>query len=103
MMRQQRLYFVFYCSFLLLAATAGRAQGFLRVDGKLIVNEKGEKVILRGMGLGGWMLQEGYMFRVSNLGQQHRIKEKINELVGEEKTNEFYGQWLLEHTTKKDI
>jgi endoglucanase len=79
------------------------AQGFLKADGKLIVNGKGEKIILRGMGLGGWMLQEGYMFRVSNLGQQHHIKEKINELVGEEKTNQFYDQWLLNHTTKKDI
>jgi endoglucanase len=79
------------------------AQGFLKTNGKLIVNEKGEKVILRGMGLGGWMLQEGYMFRVPNLGQQHHIKEKISELVGEEKTNQFYEQWLSNHTTKKDI
>ena len=32
-------------------------QGFLRTDGKKIVNEKGENVLLRGIGLGGWMLQ----------------------------------------------
>jgi endoglucanase len=79
------------------------AQGFLKVRGKQIVNAKGENVILRGMGLGGWMLQEGYMFKVSNLGQQYKIKEKISDVVGEEKTKLFYDQWLLNHTTKKDI
>jgi len=79
------------------------AQGFLKAEGKFIVNENGSKVILRGMGLGGWMLQEGYMFRVSNLGQQYRIKEKIKELVGAEKTEQFYNDWLNNHTSKADV
>lgn len=76
---------------------------FLRTKGTQIVNEQNEPVILRGMGLGGWMLQEGYMFHVSNLGQQYRIREKIVDVVGEEKTAEFYNRWLSYHTTKKDI
>jgi endoglucanase len=79
------------------------AQGFLKAKGKIIVDGKGEKYILRGMGLGGWMLQEGYMFRLGALGRQYIIKEKINDLVGQEKTKQFYEDWLLHHTTKKDI
>lgn len=75
----------------------------LKTKAGAIVNEKGETIILRGMGLGGWMLQEGYMFRLSFLGQQYRIREKIVDVVGEEKTKQFYEQWLLHHTTKKDI
>lgn len=82
---------------------SGYTQGFLKADGKIIVNEKGEKVILRGMGLGGWMLQEGYMFRLSSFGQQYKIREKIEELIGKEKTAEFYNNWLTNHTTKADI
>lgn len=78
-------------------------QGFLKAQGKFIVNEKGEKIILRGMGLGGWMLQEGYMFKLSNIGQQYRIKAKIEEVVGKEKTKQFYEAWLANHTTKADI
>jgi hypothetical protein len=81
----------------------GAAQGFLKASGPLIVNEKGEKVILRGMGLGGWMLQEGYMLRVGNIGQQYRIKAKIAELIGPEKTEKFYEGWLANHTRKIDI
>jgi endoglucanase len=76
---------------------------FLKTKADAIVNEKGETIILRGMGLGGWMLQEGYMFRLSFLGQQYRIKEKIVDVVGEEKAKQFYEQWLLNHTNKKDI
>src|SRR5882724_11646619 len=82
---------------------AGYAQGFLKASGKIIVDGRGEKFILRGMGLGGWMLQEGYMFHVSNLGRQYIIKSKIEDVVGTEKTNQFYAQWLDTHTTKADI
>ncbi|HEY5824191.1 MAG TPA: cellulase family glycosylhydrolase [Cyclobacteriaceae bacterium] len=80
------------------------AQGFLTANGKTITNEKGEKIILRGVGLGGWMLQEGYMLRVNGIGQQqHVVKTKIEELVGKEKTEEFYNAWLANHTRKIDI
>jgi endoglucanase len=80
-----------------------QAQGFLRAEGKNIVNEKGENVLLRGIGLGGWMLQEGYMLRVPGEGQQHKIKARIQELIGPEKTQQFYDQWLANHTRKVDI
>lgn len=79
------------------------ADGYLRADGQAIVNEQGDKVILRGMGLGGWMLQEGYMLQLGNLGQQHVIKSKISELIGPEATQEFYNAWLANHTRKADI
>lgn len=78
-------------------------QGFLKAKGHMIVNGNGERVILRGMGLGGWMLQEGYMFRLGNVGQQYKIKAKIRELIGPEKTAIIYNTWLRSHTTKADI
>ncbi|MBS0031969.1 hypothetical protein ACTJJ0_33455 [Chitinophaga sp. 22321] len=89
--------------FLSALAIAANGQGYLKTRGPVIVNEKNEKVILRGMGLGGWMLQEGYMFRLGNIGQQYKIRAKIRELVGEERTKIFYDRWLLEHTGKRDI
>ena len=80
-----------------------QSQGFLKVDGTRIVNAQGENVLLRGMGLGGWMLQEGYMLRVPGQGQQHKIRGRIAELLGEEKTQAFYDAWLANHTRKIDI
>ncbi|MEJ0033981.1 MAG: cellulase family glycosylhydrolase [Bacteroidota bacterium] len=80
------------------------AQGFLKVDGKRIVDEKGNNVLLRGMGLGGWMLQEGYMLRVNGIGQQqHVIKKNISDLIGTKKADAFYDAWLANHTRKIDI
>src|SRR3546814_8590854 len=58
----------------LLSATAARAEGFLKVDGTRIVDDSGEPIVLRGMGLGGWMLQEGYMLQLGEIGPQHRIQ-----------------------------
>jgi len=89
--------------FLLAAQSPANGQGYLKTKGHIIVNEKNEKIILRGMGLGGWMLQEGYMFRLGNIGQQYKIREKIQELIGPEKTQEFYDTWLSNHTNKLDI
>lgn len=77
--------------------------GFLRAKGKVIVDGTGKTFILRGMGLGGWMLQESYMFRLNGVGQQYKIKQKIADLVGDEKTTQFYNAWLKNHTTKADI
>jgi endoglucanase len=91
------------CLFLSSYLLDGMGQGFLKAQGPLIVNGKGEKIILRGMGLGGWMLQEGYMLKVGNIGTQHRIRAKIEELAGPEKTKEFYDGWLAGHTRKIDI
>jgi endoglucanase len=90
-------------SVILLSSSVASAQGYLRADGQFIVNEQGEKVLLRGMGLGGWMLQEGYMLKLGNLGQQHAMRAKIEELIGAEATQEFYNAWLANHTTKADI
>jgi endoglucanase len=79
------------------------AQGYLHAEGKKIVNEKGENVLLRGIGLGGWMVQEGYMLKKNEEGQQHKIRARIEALIGAEKTEAFYQTWLSNHTRKIDI
>jgi hypothetical protein len=37
------------------------SNGFLRVEGEKVLDEKGNTVILRGAGLGGWMNMENFM------------------------------------------
>ena len=79
------------------------SQGFLKVDGKRIVNAKGQNVLLRGEGLGGWMLQEGYMLGINKESQQHRIKERLDSMMGPGETAEFYDAWLHNFIQKEDI
>ncbi|MBN1998559.1 carbohydrate-binding protein [candidate division KSB1 bacterium] len=79
------------------------SQGFLRRDGKNIVNDNGP-VILRGIGLGGWMLQEGYMMQTQSFANaQYQIKAKIEAAIGEENTEKFYDAWLANYCTKADV
>jgi endoglucanase len=81
-----------------------QAQGYLKAQGKNIINDKGQNVLLRGIGLGGWMLQEGYMLGISAEGQQqYRIRQRIDSLIGPAATQEFYDTWLANHTTRADI
>src|SRR5690606_25571271 len=88
--------------FLCIVTLAGSAQN-LRTNGQSIVNETGDTIILRGIGLGGHMLQEGYMLKVPFSGQQYVLKEHINQLIGKKDTEEFYTRWLANHTQKADI
>ncbi len=81
----------------------GSAQSFLKADGKKIVDESGKNVLLRGMGLGGWMIQEGYMLHVNKDSRQYRIRERLEELMGPAETKEFYDTWLANNTRKIDI
>lgn len=85
---------------MLLFAPKTSAQ-YVHTEGTQIIDEKGNELIWRGIGLGGWMLQEGYMLRTS--GPQHELEERIESLVGAEKKQQFYDAWLANHTRKIDV
>ena len=89
------------------ALSAGAAgappEGFLRASGGRIVDGQGREVLLRGMGLGGWMLQEGYMLGIKKDGTQHSIKARMTDLVGKEDTERFYQLWRQNHMTRADV
>lgn len=89
----------FFCNFSL----QSKAQGYLHADGKRIVNGKGENVLLRGIGLGGWMLQEGYMLGLNGTNPQHKIRQRIDSLIGPKQTEEFYDAWLSNFVRKIDV
>lgn len=80
------------------------AQGYLHREGKYIFDGSGNEVILRGIGTGNWMIQEGYMMQTSGVaGTQHEFREKLIETIGEEKTDSFYTVWLDSHFRKIDV
>jgi endoglucanase len=79
-------------------------QGFLHRNGQNIEDDNGKNIILRGLGLGGWMIQEGYMLKTGEFaGPQHVIKQQITDLIGTENTAEFYKAYKSNGITKKDI
>ena len=90
--------------FLVTTCAVAFGQNRLSTSGQAIVNENQDTVILRGMGLGGWMVQEGYMLQTSAYANpQWEIRQKIVETIGEEATEDFYDAWLQNHVQKSDI
>ena len=83
---------------------AASQNNFLSTSGKAIVNQSGDTIILRGMGLGGWMLQEGYMLQTAGFANaQYQIRDSIEQLIGAANTDLFYDKWLENHCTKEDV
>ncbi len=79
-------------------------EGFLHTEGQKIVDKNGQNVLLRGLGLGGWMVQEGYMMQTGEFaGPQYVIKQKIKDLIGSENTEAFYKAYRANGITKRDI
>ncbi len=88
---------------IILMAMTSLAQNLKR-SGQKIVDQNGQEVILRGMGLGGWMLQEPYMMEMSGIASaQWQIKSKIQDLIGPANTLAFYNAWYANHFTKSDV
>ena len=84
-------------------AVSFNAQG-LRTLGKKIINSSSEEVLLKGVGLGGWMLQEGYMMNSSGAADaQYEFIEKLTNLIGADETAEFYTNWRKNFVTKQDV
>jgi endoglucanase len=80
-----------------------QSTGFLHAKNSRIMDGQGREVILRGMGLGGWMLQEGYMLGINREGTQHSIKARITDLAGPEDCSRFYQLWLQNDMTRADV
>lgn len=77
---------------------------FLHTSGHNIVNESGEKIFLRGVGLGNWLLPEGYMWKFGELGDRPRKIEKVvSDLIGKEKASLFWKKFRQNYITKADI
>jgi hypothetical protein len=89
---------------LLYPLIASAQTGYVRASGKQIVDKNGANLILRSIGTGNWMLQEGYMMQTSGVaGTQHEFKKKLTDLIGTDKTNQFYTSWLDAHFRKIDV
>ncbi len=80
------------------------AQGFLKANGQQIVDESGNNFQFKGIGLGGWLVPEGYMLHMSSFANSPtEIKNKIIELVGEENANNFFDTYRANFVTKRDV
>ncbi|MCD6440786.1 MAG: cellulase family glycosylhydrolase [Candidatus Marinimicrobia bacterium] len=79
------------------------AFGFFKTLGLDIVDSDGNKFILKGYGLGGWLVPEGYMLHVPGYGSPTSIRNKIIDLIGEKETDKFFELYRKNYVAEKDI
>ena len=68
---------------------SGTGLSMLRADGKALVNEAGEKVLLRGVNAGGWLIQENWM-NLTNAPSQLEAFSVLDERFGKEKREALF-------------
>ena len=79
--------------------------GFLHADGKKILDGSGREVLLKGWGLGNWLLQEGYMWLSGEkcFDRPRRIEQVVAELTGAEYAEQFWKRYRNNYIRREDI
>ncbi len=77
--------------------------GFFSVKGKEIVDPEGKPVLLKGIGLGNWLVPEGYMFKFDKVSSPRLITDLFNILLGEAEANRFWQKFREDYITRDDI
>ena len=95
---------VILCSVLLMLSHKTDAAGFLHTRGQDMVDERGQQVLLRGVGLGNWLLPEGYMWKFGKEADRpRRIEKLLSELLGPDEAARFWSTFRREYITEADI
>ncbi|MBI3883133.1 MAG: cellulase family glycosylhydrolase [Sphingobacteriales bacterium] len=80
----------------------------LHASGQQIQNEANQNILLRGVNVGGWLLQEGYIVSPtgggSGAGTQGDMKRKLYSLgYNDAQVEDFYQKWRDNYITKPDV
>ena len=90
-----------------LATCMSFSQGFLHnVDGE-IVDGNGEPILLRGFGLGGWLVPEGYMLHnqawIAGFESPTEIENHVIDLIGVDAAENFWNLYRDNYVAQADI
>ena len=95
---------LFFLITILFFSNTSPAQSFLHTSNKKIVDGSGNQVLLKGIGLGGWLLMEGYMLHTSDFANaQWEIRKSIEDLIGAINAQQFYEAYRANYVNREDI
>jgi len=83
------------------------AQGFLHNLNGEVVDGNGEPILLRGFGLGGWLVPEGYMLHnqawIEGFESPTDIENHVIDLIGQDEANDFWELYRANYVAQADI
>jgi aryl-phospho-beta-D-glucosidase BglC (GH1 family) len=77
--------------------------GFISVKGKEIIDASGNKLLLKGINLGNWLVPEGYMFKFEYASSPRLIYEVFNQMIGPDEARKFWKIYRDNYITHDDI
>ena len=79
----------------------------MQVEDGQIVEGNGNPILLKGFGLGGWLVPEGYMLHnrawIEGFESPTEIENHVLDLIGPELAQEFWDGWHKNYGNKNDI
>ena len=93
-----------------------KVKSMLKTKGRIIVDEDGDEIILRGVGTGSWMNPEGFLMGTLRFGADmgpfmrahpfdrgRTMDPAIEELCGKEYAVEFREKWMRVNLAEEDL
>jgi endoglucanase len=94
----------FSVALVLVCAQTHAQSGFVHTDGKYLVTQAHQKLLLRGINLANWLEPEGYMFLLDGGPASPReIETFFNELIGPSDAATFWHDYREAFVTQRDI
>lgn len=76
---------------------------FFKTSGTQILNRQGEPVVIRGYGLGGWLMPEGYMFNMPGDFGPTKLRNAITDLLGPSEADRWFDEFRTNYVQEVDI
>jgi endoglucanase len=77
---------------------------YIRSKGTKFVDGRGQNILLRGVGIGNWLLPEGYMWKFGMDTQSPReIERFFDKLLGHQESEKFWEKYESCFITEEDI
>ena len=85
------------------AVTGFTAEDFLTTKGQNIVNQNGEKVQLKGVNLGAWMIWEDWLCPYEDSLDHYTVLKELTRRFGEEGAYELFNTYMDNWITEYDL
>ncbi len=81
------------------------SDGYYTISGLEILDPQGQPAMIKGVGLGGWLMPEGYMLHINapHGGGPTAIRNQMIDLIGEADTERFFELYTKNYVQEKDI
>lgn len=79
------------------------APDFIHTQGRRFVDASGNDFVLHGIGLGNWLVPEGYMLRFTRALAPHEIDAVIRSLTSPAEAERFWADFRDSYITRADI